>query len=185
MAFGKGDQHHGNKTACRTSHDEQGGVIEPLNAPDLVVRITVRIGQKQGQRDEESVKSTDVRRVAQPQRQSGKAPGKGRAEQRILLVGGQGFHLGGPRFVGWHVFGFMELVLKIGVVFRRKDSFFPSKKRNQRTFNFHRIFVFQPRTLEQTRVLALSFTGMFNGVRDIVHRIPEGDGLIDERQMAR
>ena len=78
----------------------------------------------------------------------------------------------------------MELVLKIGVSFSAKKILFFPLKNEPADFQLPPHLRLPTTNARANEVLIFSFTGMFNGVRDIVHRIPEGDGLIDERQMA-
>ena len=90
-------------------------VVDPLDAPHLVVLVAESIRQQQRQGDEQSVESTDVGGVAQPKREPCEATGERGPEQGFLLFGRKGLHLGHPGFIGGHTCRSSASVLNIGV----------------------------------------------------------------------
>lgn len=78
-------------------------MVHPPNAPNFAFRVCKRIREQQRKRNEEAVKRTNVRRVAQPEWEAGEAARKRCPQQRFLVIGGQLLDLGHPSFVGWHI----------------------------------------------------------------------------------
>ena len=78
-------------------------VLLPYGGRGLVGILVLAAKEQQRKRNEEAVKRTNVRRVAQPEWEAGEAARKRCPQQRFLVIGGQLLDLGHPSFVGWHI----------------------------------------------------------------------------------
>ena len=74
MSLGDGHHDQRNKAADAAGHEEQGDVVYPLHAPNLVVLIAKGVRKQQRKGDQQPVEATDVGGVTEPQRKSCKPP---------------------------------------------------------------------------------------------------------------